>query len=178
MEYLFFWNGWYPLLRIVVVGTLAYFSVVLILRSFGKRTLGSMNAFDFVTTVAMGAVFGGSLIDNSVTISETLVAFGLLVALQYAVSFIEVRVDWFSSYITTKPTLLYYRGHFYKQVMQRERVHKRDILGMVRKNGFGSLDDVEAIILETDGSFSVIQAAKSHSNQSAYTMVQNFTKEG
>lgn len=44
----------YGLLRILVVGPLAYLLLIVILRISGKRTLARMNAFDFVVTVVLG----------------------------------------------------------------------------------------------------------------------------
>ncbi len=45
-----FFNGWESLLRTLVVGVLAYISLVLSLRISGKRTLAKMNAFDLIVT--------------------------------------------------------------------------------------------------------------------------------
>lgn len=50
-----FFSDWFGLLRVVVVGTLAYVALVLLLRVSGKRTLSKMNAFDFIVTVALGS---------------------------------------------------------------------------------------------------------------------------
>ena len=44
----FLYGGIEPLVRIVVVGTLAYFSLIILLRILGKRTLAQLNSFDFV----------------------------------------------------------------------------------------------------------------------------------
>ena len=41
-----FFNGWESLLRTVVVGVLAYVSLIVLLRISGMRTLSKMNAFD------------------------------------------------------------------------------------------------------------------------------------
>jgi len=43
-----FFNNWAMVGRTVVVGTLAYLSIVILLRISGKRTLSKMNAFDLV----------------------------------------------------------------------------------------------------------------------------------
>jgi uncharacterized membrane protein YcaP (DUF421 family) len=43
-----FSDTWAGLVRVLVVGTLAYVGLVLILRVTGKRTLSNMNAFDLV----------------------------------------------------------------------------------------------------------------------------------
>ncbi len=152
-----YWNGWEPIIRILIVGSLTYTGIVLILRVSGKRTLASMNAFDFIVTVAMGAVFGRVLTAKSVSVSEAITAFLLLVVLQLIFSFLETRSRTFHKLITNKPTLMYYNGQYYEQNMQKERVVKSDLLGQVRKKSIGSINDVEVIILETDGSFSVIK---------------------
>lgn len=39
----------------LVIGVLAYASLILLLRASGKRTLSKMNAFDFIVTVALGS---------------------------------------------------------------------------------------------------------------------------
>lgn len=48
MEAIFF-NGWSVLGRTLLIGVLAYVSLVFMLRVSGKRTLAKMNAFDLVS---------------------------------------------------------------------------------------------------------------------------------
>ena len=44
--------------------------------------------------------------------------------------------------------------------MKNERVTRREVLQAVRGSGSSSMDDVAAVILETDGTISVIGAAE------------------
>ena len=46
-----FFDNWYGLGRVMVVGILAYAVLVLFLRISGKRTLTKLNAFDLVIKV-------------------------------------------------------------------------------------------------------------------------------
>lgn len=156
-DVVFFWGGWQPIFRILVVGTLTYFGIILILRVSGKRTLASMNAFDFIVTVAMGSAFGRALTATKVSVAEALTAFLLVVVLQYAIAWLEIRSKFFHKLITSQPALLYYNGAFLEKNMRRERISKNDLLGAVRKKKFGDLNEVEVIIMETDGSISVIR---------------------
>lgn len=48
-------QNWAGIVRTVMVGSLAYFTLVCFLRISGKRTLAKLNAFDFVVTVALGS---------------------------------------------------------------------------------------------------------------------------
>src|SRR5690349_19324476 len=105
-----FFDTWYDILRIGVVGTVAYAGLVLFLRTTGKRTLSKMNAFDLVVTVAFGSTFASAILSSDVSVSEALVAFALLCALQFAVAFLSLRSERFQRLIKAQPTLLFYRG--------------------------------------------------------------------
>lgn len=164
----FYWSGIEPLVRIGVVGTLAYISIILILKVSGKRTLASMNAFDFVITIAIGSAYGRILTAKEVAVSEAITAFVLLALLQYILSYIEIRSTFFRKFIVSHPRILFYKDNFIKKNLRQERISKKDLLGSVRKKGFGSLKDVEAIILETDGVVSVVGKSKNEDDQSSF----------
>ncbi len=159
-DIIFFWGGWEPIFRIIVVGTITYLGIILILRVSGKRTLASMNAFDFIITVAMGSAFGRILTASKVSVAEALTAFLLLVILQYAIAWLEIRSKFFHKLITSQPALLYYNGNYIEKNMRRERINRDDLMGAVRKKKFGDLSKVEAIIMETEGSISIIRKNK------------------
>lgn len=154
-----FFDSWYDLLRLVIVGTLAYAGLVFLLRTTGKRTLSKMNAFDLVITVAFGSTFASAILSNDVSLIEALSAFALLCALQYGVAFVSVRSERFQGLIKAEPTLLFYRQTFLEPAMRKERVTKEEVLAAMRGAGAATPSDVDAVVLETDGSFSVISGA-------------------
>lgn len=78
-------DSWFGLLRVLVVGTIAYAALVLLLRVSGKRTLAKLNAFDLIVTVALGSTLATVLLSKSVALVEGLAAFALLAGLQYLV---------------------------------------------------------------------------------------------
>ena len=151
-------NGWWELLRLLLVGTAAYAALVLLLRTTGKRTLSKLNAFDLVVTVALGSTLATVLLNKDVSLSEGLAAFALLCGLQWAVAFLSVRSERFQGWVKARPTLLYYRGSFLEGVMRRERLTREEVLAAVRGSGKASLERVGAVVLETDGSLSVLEA--------------------
>ena len=65
-----FFDSWAGLLRVLVVGTLAYAALVLLLRVTGKRTLSKMNAFDLIVTVALGSTLATVLLSKDVALAE------------------------------------------------------------------------------------------------------------
>jgi uncharacterized membrane protein YcaP (DUF421 family) len=52
--------------------------------------------------------------------------------------------------------LLLYRGEMLMAERKRSRVTEDEVRAAIRAASIGSIDDVEAVVLETDGSFSVL----------------------
>lgn len=150
-------DGFESLARVLVVGVLAYAALVLFLRISGRRTLSKMNSFDFVVTVALGSTLATVLLSESVSLADGLVAFGLLISLQFMVTWTNVRLQWMQKIVTGEPIMLFYQGEFLPLSLRKARVTENEIRAAVRSAGVAHLEKIGAVILETDGSFSVIQ---------------------
>lgn len=167
-----FFNSMADLVRVVIVGTLAYVSLIVLLRISGKHTLSKMNAFDLVVTVALGSTLATVLLSKDVALMEGIVGFLVLIALQYGVAWTSVRAAWARKLVKSEPSLLFYRGVFLDTAMRHERVARDEVRAAVRSQGIAEMQQVGAVVLETDGSFSVIRAADS--NASALDGVVNW----
>jgi uncharacterized membrane protein YcaP (DUF421 family) len=145
---------------------------VLLLRISGKRTLSKWNAFDLVVTVAFGSTLATSLLSKETTLAQGVLAFGLLVGLQWSITWASVRSRTMERWVKAKPRLLLFRGQLQQEAMQQERVTESEVRAALREKGISAIEDVEAVILETDGSFSVL---KQHgSSTSALIDVQGY----
>lgn len=151
-----FFNGWYPLLRILVVGTLAYAGLVLLLRISGKRTLSKMNAFDLVVTVAFGSTLSATLLSRDVALLEGLTAFALLVLLQLAVTWTSARSHRFQRLVKAEPRLVAFEGEVLDDAMRRERVTIVELDAAIRDAGLPGVEATYAVVLETEGTLTVI----------------------
>ena len=160
-----FFSSWDALVRVLVVGSLAYVALVLMLRVSGKRTLSKMNAFDFVVTVAIGSVLASTLTSKDSALAEGVLALGLLIGLQFIITWLSVRSNRFQGLIKATPTLVYYRGTFIEDTMTQQRVTTEEVRSAIRKHGASQMEAVEAVVLESDGSFTVLEGmdnAKPH----------------
>lgn len=152
-----FFDGWMALGRTVIVGAAAYVALVITLRVSGKRTLSKMNAFDFVVTVALGSTLASVVLSKNVALAQGVLGFVVLAALQYVVAWLSVRSSWVRSAVRSEPTLLVRRGELLHAALRRERVTEDEALSAMRAAGVARLTDVGALVLETDGSFSVLR---------------------
>jgi uncharacterized membrane protein YcaP (DUF421 family) len=152
-----FFTNWTGLIRIVIIGVLAYIALIAFLRISGKRTLSKLNAFDLVVTVALGSTLATIILSKDVTLAEGVMAFALLIGLQYIITWLSVRSTTVSQMVRAEPTLLMYQGQFLPDHMRRSRVLEDEIRAVIREQGVSALNEVEAVVLETDGSFAVVK---------------------
>lgn len=170
----FLWDGWEAIWRILLVGTLGYVWLVLLLRSTGPRSLSTMTPFDFVITVTLGSAFGRVLTAAEVSLAEVFVTFTLLVALQWLFAEGRARMPAVNRLIDPGPSLLFHDGQPVARALRRHRMVESDLHSAAREKGFGSLDEVSAVILQSDGSLAVISTDKMGDGAS----VRAFTSTG
>lgn len=151
-----FFESWEGVIRTLTVGPLAYLSLLLLLRASGKRTLSKLNAFDLIVTVALGSTLATVLLSKDVPLAEGAAGFAVLIVAQYVITALSVRSAWVRRIVKSEPRLLYYRGGWLDDALRRERVTRKEVLAVARSSGFADLKDVDAVILETDGSLNVL----------------------
>ena len=156
-----YFDSWQETVRVALLGTLAYAALVLLLRMSGKRTLSKWNAFDFVVTIALGSTLATVLSSKQVSLLEGVEALALLILLQFVVSWLSVKVPWVRRLVKADPTCLYCKGRYVSDTLKRERVTEAEVRAAVRSAGIASMEDVEVVVLETDGSVSVLRRTES-----------------
>lgn len=152
-----FFDSWESILRTTVITVMAYALLIVLLRSFGKRTLSKMNAFDFIVTVALGSTLATVSLTKSVALADGVLAFFLLIFLQYLITYLSVRNKRINNIVKATPTLLLYKGELLLQAMKEQRITSDEVYATLRAKGYPSSEDVDAVVLETDGSLTVIK---------------------
>ena len=155
-----FFDGWYNIARAAVLALMGFIALIAVLRVSGKRTLSKLNVFDFVFVVAVGSVFAGTIIEKDVTLLEGLVAMTTLVVFQTVLAHIAARSPTFERLINGKPTMLLSHGEFLRNAMRRERITEEEVRAAIREQGVTHVEDVDAVVLENDGSLTVAWTGK------------------
>ncbi len=153
-----FYDNVFGLIRVLVVGPLAYVWLIAVLRITGKRTLAQLNAFDFIVTVALGSTLATVVLSESVSWTEGALALVLLALLQLVAAWASVHVPAVRRLMTTEPTVLLRDGQVIHAALRQQRISEPSLRQAVRSVGCGDLGQVAFVVLETNGQLSVILA--------------------
>ena len=149
-------SNWDHLGQIALMSLFFYGFIILMTRLSGKRTTGQMNNFDWVITVAVGSLAASGILLEDVAVADAVAAILVLGASQYLLTFVVVRSDTVAHIVKAQPTLLTHRGEYLEDAMRRTRVSRAEIDAALREKGLLQCKDANWVVLETDGTFSVI----------------------
>ncbi len=155
MENIFF-NNWESLTRTFILTVLAYITIVILLRISGKRSLSKMNAFDFVVTVALGSSLATIALNKNISLAEGASVFTIFIFLQFIITWLSVRNNFVKRIVSSEPVLLLYKGELLHETLKKERIPIEELYVAARSHGITDLKEIDAIVLETTGDFSVI----------------------
>lgn len=151
-----FHDGWKDYVRIGLAAPVIYLTIIAFIRLAGKRSTSQMNNFDWVVTVALGSIAGAGITSNSVTALEALFAIGILLAIQWALTWLMARSERAEQAVKSSPRLLVFKGEYLDDAILAERLTRSEVRSALREQGITQVSDAEAVVLETDASFSVI----------------------
>ena len=147
-------------LALVVLRTVVVYAVLLTaLRLIsGKRELGQMTLFDLVVLLIIANAVQNAMVGTDSSLNGGLLAAVTLLVLDRAAGALGVRSRLAHRLLVGSPTLLVHDGQLVPVNMRREGVAEEDVLQALREHGIEDLADVQAAVLEVDGTISVVPA--------------------
>lgn len=149
-------DSWEQIGGAVANGVLYYLFIVVAIRLVGKRAVSRMNNFDWIVTVAVGAIAGATILSVDVSLAEGVGATSALLALQFGLTKLSTKSVICANLLYGKPTLLFYEGRFLDDALEKQRVTRAEVHAAVRVHGGASMDEVRAVVFEYDARLSVI----------------------
>lgn len=142
---------------VVILRSVVLYIVVLIsLRIMGKGELGQLQPFDLVVSLMIAELAAMPMEDLNSPMFHGITAIATLVFLQCLTSFLSLKSNKLRKTICGTPSILITHGKFNFQEMKKLRVNVNDILGQLRLKGYSNAEDIDYLIMETNGQMSVI----------------------
>ena len=144
------------LFRIITI--LPMFLVITLLT--GRRKIGELPVFDFLSLSAVGAVVGADIADPDIEHWPTAYAVILIMLLHYIYSIVLVKSKRVGKLLTFEPVVVIENGQFVKGNMKKLKYSIDNILTLLRDKDVFDLNEVEFAIIESTGQLSVLKKSQ------------------
>jgi len=156
IEIVGWFSSWNRVADIAIGGIYFYVILVLVTRLAGKRSTSQLNNFDWIINVAVGSLAASGILIPTISRFDATIAIAALAAAQWLVTWVVARHEWAMRLVRSGPRVLTDRGEYLETAMLKERVTREEIRSKLREAGLFDPEDANWVILESDGTFSVI----------------------
>ncbi len=154
-----------PLLEKVLRPMIVYAALVVLLRVFGKRELAQLNPFDLVVLLSLSNTVQNAIIGEDNSLVGGLIGALTLLLTNYLVVRFLFRHRRLDQIIEGRETVLMRDGKVDKKQLARELLNVSELEVVAQRQGFDSLSEVEACVLEPGGAFAFRRKVPSHDEQ-------------
>ena len=170
-------GGWDGLGEVVLTAPVIYLLVVAFVRVSGKRTTGQMNNFDWIVTVAMGSIVASSIVINTVEVVEGAGAVLMLIGLQWLLTKLTQKRSAIDTLVKAEPRILISRGRLHEDALAAERLSRDEVATALRQKGVLRLEEVEWLMLENTGRFSLITRDTAEAGVDSFVRTKEMTSK-
>lgn len=142
---------------IVVIRAVILYSILLIaMRIMGKGELGELQPFDLVVSLMLAELAVMPMEDLGAPLLHGFVATATIMFLQSLISYVTLKSNSARKVICGSPTIILDHGKFNTKAMNKLRININDVLGQMRLKGYCNVEEIDYLIMETNGEMSII----------------------
>lgn len=145
-----------PILEKILRPVIVYFFLVVMLRLSGKRELVQLNPFDLVVLLTLSNTVQNAIIGDDNSVSGGILGATSLLAVNYLVVRFLYKHKNLDKFVEGKADVLIENGQVRLEHLRKELITTGQLEAAARKQGFGSLGEVDQCILEPGGTLSFI----------------------
>ncbi|HEX8110861.1 MAG TPA: YetF domain-containing protein [Kofleriaceae bacterium] len=161
-------DSWHSMLHVATRAAIAYLVIVAGLRVIGEQALAKMSAYDLIVTITLGSVVAEIPFAQHIAVVDGIAIMITFVLLQEVIRWAQARSKAARRLVAEKPRLVVWEGHVLDDRVQKWRLTVDEIRAAVRRAGLAGISDVQAVVLENDGEWSVVRRRDCGADRSAF----------
>lgn len=144
-----------PVIEKILRPIVVYVALVVLLRIFGKRELAQLNPFDLVVLLTLSNTVQNAIIGHDDSLTGGLIGAVTLLGVNALVVRLLFRHRRLDELVEGKSSTLIHRGKVVEKNLKGELLTHTELMTVLHRQGFSSVDEVEECVLEPGGTFSI-----------------------
>lgn len=140
----------------VLRSILIYFIVLIVIRVMGKRQIAQMQPFDVVITLIIADLATIPMSDQSIPLLNGIVPLLVLTVVHFFITFLSCKSLGVRHVVNGKPVILVSPQGILEENIKKLNMTVADVMEASRYAGYLSLEDINYMIMETNGNISVL----------------------
>ena len=144
------------ILEIFLTSLLAVLVLFFLTRLIGYRQVAELTLFDYINGITLGSIGAELALAPFTEIYKPLIASGVFGLLTVLLSYLTDRSLKIRRGIVGAPLVLFHGQKFFEENMKKARLDLGEFLMQCREMGFFDLTELDTVLLEPNGKFSIL----------------------
>jgi uncharacterized membrane protein YcaP (DUF421 family) len=163
-----FFGSWTGIGHVVLSTAITFVAIVLLLRTAGQQALAKMSGYDLVVTVTFGSIVATVILSREVTIADGIAGLVTLLVLQKITRWFQSRWLPVHHLVREAPHVVLWDGTLLQERLLASSTSADEVRAAVRRAGCSSLGEVQIVVLENDGDWSIVRRSEKRTDNSAF----------
>ncbi len=146
-----------PWWELLLRGLIVYVFLLFLIRLTGRRQAGMLTPFDFILLLILSNTVQNAMTGGDNSLGGGLFLAATLIAINWIMLLLSRHFRLVHWMLVGRPVFLVRDGAVQERVMQRERISHHELMLAMRAVGLTNIEQAKDVILETNGTISVIQ---------------------
>jgi uncharacterized membrane protein YcaP (DUF421 family) len=161
-------ENWHATLNDAIRAAVAYLVIVATLRAIGEQALAKMRAYDLIVTITLGSVIANIAFSRDTSLVDGIAIMITFVLMQELIRWAQSRSKAVRKIVIEPPRLVVWDGHVLTDRVRRWHLTIEEIRAAVRRAGIAGISEVQAVVLENDGDWSVVRRRDCGADRTAF----------
>lgn len=147
-------------LRVFVTAPISLVVLFLLAKLMGNKQMSELNMFDYINGITIGSIAAELATGEFTDIYDGVMAMVIYSFVAILLTFLSQKSLLLRRFITGKSIIIFDNGKFYNKNLSTAKIDINEILVMCRSKGYFNFDEVQTIVLESNGQLSILPKDK------------------
>ncbi|HYF84717.1 MAG TPA: DUF421 domain-containing protein [Clostridia bacterium] len=136
---------------------IGFVALLILTRLLGKKLLGQLTFFTYITGIAMGNMAGDMVVHRDIKLIDGVSGLIVWAFLTFLVEFMSLKSSKARVLLDGEPAIVIKKGVIMQKELAAQRLNMDDLTMLLRTNNIFSINDIDYAILEPNGRLSVLK---------------------
>ncbi len=151
-----------PYIHIIISTTGIYLFIVVALRILGKTELAQLSITDLIFVLLISNAVQNAMVGSDTSLGGGILAASVLFVINFIFKKLKYKFPNLRKVLEGEPVILIHNGKIIESNCQKNNISKEELLQAIREHGSHTIEEVDSLILESDGNISVVSNEYKH----------------
>ena len=146
--------------RVFITAPISLIVLFLLAKLMGNKQMSELNMFDYINGITIGSIAAELATGEFTDIYDGVMAMVIYSLVAILLTVLSQKSLVLRRFITGKSIIIFDNGKFYNKNLKTAKIDINEILVMCRSKGYFNFDEIQTIVLESNGQLSILPKDK------------------